>query len=137
MVFCGLLLLVAIIVAAPVGGGGGGSLLAVKRTRSTRAVAGARVQKRAQLITSPGSVSLRPPAYTFVAQLERILEQSAAGRTQLAGTVRSVQPSCGTPSLQAEQQLSSVVANRSGLLQQLDALGPGPDSTTQTIASLL
>ncbi len=137
MVFCGLLLLVAIIVAATVGGGGGGSLLATKRTRSTRAVAGARTPKRAQLITGPGSVSLKPPAYAFVAQLERILQQSAAGRTQLAGTVRSVQPSCGSPSLQAEQQLASVIQNRGGLLQQLDALGPGPDSTTQAISSLL
>jgi hypothetical protein len=48
-----------------------------------------------------------------------------------------VQPSCGPSSLQAEQQLASVIQNRSGLLQQLDALGPGPDSTTQTISSLL
>ena len=89
------------------------------------------------MITSSGSVTLKPPAYTFVAQLERILQQSAAGRNQLAGAVRSVQPSCGAPSLQAEQQLASVIQNRGGLLQQLDALGPGPDSTTQTISSLL
>jgi hypothetical protein len=95
------------------------------------------MQKHAQLITSPGPVTLKPPAYTFVAQLERILQQSAAGRTQLAGTVRSVQPACGAPSPQVEQQLASVIANRSGLLHQLDALGPGPDSTTQTVASLL
>lgn len=75
-----------------------------------------------------------PRLHSFVFQLEGILQQSAQGRTQLAGTVRSVRPSCGSASPTVQQQLTGVIDNRNG---QLEALGPGPDSATQTASSLL
>jgi len=100
-------------------------------------VAAARSPKRASSNLQHATVAPDPPVYNYVAQLEGILQQSAAGRAQLAGTVRSVQPSCGSPSLQADQQLASVVQNRTGVLHQLDVIGPGSDPATQAISSLL
>jgi hypothetical protein len=137
MVACGLLLLLAITLAWTAGGGGGGSPDATKRTASTRPVAAARTPKRAKSAFTGGTVGPDRGVSTYMTQLEGVLQQSAAGRTQLASTVRSVQPSCGSPSPQAEQQLTNVVQNRSILLHQLDLLGPGPDPATQTVSSLL
>jgi zinc ribbon protein len=134
---CGLLLLLAITLAWSAGGTDGGSPDATKTTRSTRPVATARTPKRARSNLERGAVGPDPRVYTYATQLEQILQQSAAGRTQLASTVRSVQPSCGSPSPQAQQQLTNVVENRSGLVHQLDLLGPGPDPATQAVSSLL
>lgn len=77
-----------------------------------------------------------PTVQTYLEQVEGILQRSAAGRSQLAIAVRSVQPACGTPS-PAAVQLTTVVVTRGLLLQQLAALGPGPDPATQVAASLL
>jgi hypothetical protein len=137
VVFCSLLLVVAITVAWTLGGsGGGGSPSATRPVHSTRPAA-RRTHKRVTSTTRPGPVSPDPRLQGYVGQLEGILQNSAAGRAQLAGTVRSVQPSCGSPSPAAQQQLTTVIQNRNGLVQELDALGPGPDPTTQTAASLL
>lgn len=136
MVACGLLLLVAITLAWTAGGGGGGSASTTKRTGSTHPAAARRLG-RVPSPTSPVPASPNPRVSTYVNQLEGILQQSAAGRAQLAGTVRSGQPSCGTASPQSEQQLTSVVENRNSLVHQLDVLGSGPDPGTQAVSSLL
>jgi hypothetical protein len=134
---CGLLLLLAITLAWTAGGGGGGSPVVTRQTASTRPVAAAPAPKRAKTIFTFGTVGPDRRGPTYMTELEGILQRSAAGRAQLASTVRTVQPSCGTPSAQAEQQLTNVVWNRSILVHQLDLLGPGPDPATQTVSSLL
>jgi hypothetical protein len=137
MVVCGVLLFVAITFAWTAGGGGGGSTGTVKKTRAPRPANTRRLRRRAPSTTSPPPAAPDPRVYTYVAQLEGILQQSAGGRAQLAGTVRGTQPACGSASPQAEQQLTSVVENRSGLVHQLDVLGPGPNPATQVVFSVL
>lgn len=134
---CGLLLLLAITLAWTAGRGDPGLPTATKRTASTHPAPRTRTPKPIPAMTLPQPAAPDPRVQGYVAQFEGILQQSAAGRTQLASTVASVQPSCGAPQPQAQQGLTTVVANRSGLVHQLDVLGPGPDPATQLVSSVL
>jgi hypothetical protein len=130
--FCALLIALAITVAWMLGGNGG-SRPGTSQRASRSAVA--RTPRRTTRRRDPSSPDILVHAYLI--QLEGILQQSAAGRSQLAGTVRSVQPACGSSSLGAEQQITNVVANRTDLLHRLDALGPGPNPSVQAVSALL
>lgn len=136
VVFCALLLVVAITIAWTLGSSGGGQPPASSAARPASRTVPAQSRKRASSVANSGLRSdLRRRGY--VSQLEAILQQSAAGRSELAVAIRSVQPSCPSASLQPEQQIGGVIQNRTILLRQLAAMGPAPDPATQTASSLL
>jgi hypothetical protein len=124
---CGLLLGVAVGLAFAAGG-------RPPETTAGKASAPSRSRPRPAR-AAPSSVQQRERAY--VARLETVLQQSAAGRSQLVGVLQSAQGACAITPLSASQQIHAVVGNRVAILNELAALPRAPNAEAQQLEQLL
>jgi len=117
---------VAVVLALVLGSGGGGSSVsATKRVGTTTTTLNAAfIQGQA--------------AYKdYVTRLENILQQSTAGRSQVASLVSEVQNDCVVDPSNAASQIGAVVANRTSVLNQLAAMSQAPNAGAANLYSLL
>ena len=73
----------------------------------------------------------------YVTRLENILQQSTAGRSQVASLVSEAENNCAVNPQGAASQIQSVIANRTSVLNQLAGLTQGPNAGAQNLYSLL
>jgi serine/threonine-protein kinase len=80
--------------------------------------------------SSDSSTDLR-----FVQRIENVLEQSAAGRSEIANAITQG-GSCKIPNAEAAQRIGSVADNRQSILQQVTSIS-GPTQETDRMVTLL
>ncbi|HEV2992830.1 MAG TPA: hypothetical protein VG012_00355 [Acidimicrobiia bacterium] len=125
---CGLLLGVAVGLAFAAGG-------RPSETTGPKAAAPPRSRPRPARAAPPAGVQQRER--TYVARLEAVLQESAAGRNQLVAALRSAQGACAITPLAASQQIHAVVGNRVAILNELAALPPAPNTEAQQLEQQL
>lgn len=131
---CGVLLGVAVGLAFAVGN------QSVDTNRVVPAKSAARRQPRRLSATRPTAPAVSPDQQrevAYLSQLESVLQQAAAGRTVLVGTLRGAPATCAMPPGAAAVFVHAVVQNRTNLLNTLGALAPAPNPESQQLEQLL
>lgn len=131
---CGVVLGVAVGVAFAIGN------QAVEPNRVVPAKPVARQHARRLGGVTPTAPAISPELvreFTYVNQLEAVLQQAAPGRAVLAGTLRGAPASCPMPPGQAAVVVNAVLQNRTNLLNALGAMAPAPNAEAQQLEQLL